>query len=641
MTSINLDMAQFHEIFFEESSEGIESMEKGLLELNSGSTDPEVVNTVFRAAHSIKGAAATFGFNDIAEFTHTLESTLDQVRERKREVTQILIDTLLSSVDYLKYLIGCGKSGEKPDLSKKDSLVKALAEDTEEAEKPDSPRWKIVFQPKQYILKTGNDPFRLIRELKSFCDLDINVDVNSLPDPDKLDPQSCYLKWIFHADSTVKKQDILDVFEWVADDCNLDISLQGERRKFIERRHGPRDQGADQGVTTQGESASIRVNINKIDSLINLVGEMVITQSMLNKYANDNHDDSLIKLRDVVKVFQTNTRDLQEHAMRIRMLPIDFTFQRLPRIVHDISRAQKKKIDLHISGNTTEVDKTVLEKLSDPLNHLLRNAIDHGIENPEKRKELNKPETGTIIINAYQEGGKIIIEISDDGAGLDYGKILHKATEKGIIHNNEDLTEGQIQNLIFQPGFSTATEVTDLSGRGVGMDVVKRNINDLGGSIEVQSVQDEGCKFIIRLPLTLAIIDGQLIRISDQVMIIPILSIIESIQPDKSLIGMLAGKKEVYQLRGDYVPVLRLNEIYNIDTEHKAIDGSILVLVDTGHRKAALLVDEVLGQQQVVIKSIETNYKLIKGISGATVLGDGTVAMIIDVGGLLDFNKES
>lgn len=635
MTSIDLDMAQFHEIFFEESSEGIEAMEKGLLNLNSGSTpDPELVNTVFRAAHSIKGAASTFGFNDIAEFTHTIESILDEVRDRKREVTQDLVDALLKSADYLKYLIECSKKGESADLSDKEELIRVLNNIPKELDTSNLPRWKIRFKPHDYMLKTGNDPFRIIRELQHLGNLEIRADTSNLPEITALVPDTSYLSWEIFANAKIKKQDILDVFEWVLDDCELNISLMGERRKLVERRQ-PRGQKSEE-ITASGEAASIRVNINKIDSLINLVGEMVITQSMLNRYANDTQIASMERLRDVVKVFETNTRELQEQAMRIRMLPIDYTFQRLPRTVHDISRSLNKKVELDISGNTTEVDKTVLEKIADPLTHLIRNAIDHGIEPVNERTAAGKPETGTISIKAFQEGGKIVIRLSDDGAGLNLGKILHKAREKRIVRDSDELTENQIQNLVFQPGFSTATEVTDLSGRGVGMDVVKRNINDLGGSVEVESETGKGCVFTIRLPLTLAIIDGQLVKIGKQVMIIPMLNIIESVQPEKSSINIVTGKKEVYHYRGDYIPIIRLHQAFGIKGHDTDILNSILVLVDAGHQRVALLVDDVLGQQQVVIKSLETNFQLINGISGATVLGDGTVAMIIDVTGLID-----
>lgn len=639
MTSIDLDMAQFHEIFFEESSEGIESMEKGLLNLNSGFTpDPELVNTVFRAAHSIKGAASTFGFKDIAEFTHTIESILDEVRDRKREVTQDLVDALLKSADYLKYLIECSKKGESADLSEMEELTQALNNIPRELDTSNTPRWRIRFKPHDYILRTGNDPFRIIRELQHLGKLKINVDVSGLPELDDLKPDMSYLKWELYADAKIKKQDILDVFEWVLDDCELNIALLGERRKLVERRQ-PRGQKDEEMLAAAGEAASIRVNINKIDNLINLVGEMVITQSMLNRYTSEGHTTSGERLRDVVKVFETNTRELQELAMRIRMLPIDYTFQRLPRTVHDISRSLNKKIELDISGNTTEVDKTVLEKIADPLTHLIRNAIDHGIESPKERIAAGKPETGTISIRAFQEGGKIVIKLSDDGTGLNLGKILHKAREKHIVRDSDELTEKQIQNLIFQPGFSTASEVTDLSGRGVGMDVVKRNINDLGGSVEVESEAGKGCEFTIRLPLTLAIIDGQLIKVGQQVMIVPMLNIIESIQPEKSSISLVTGKKEVYHYRGDYIPIIRLHKSFGIKNHKTGILDSILVLVDAGHQRVALLVDEVLGQQQVVIKTLETNFQLIQGISGATVLGDGRVAMIIDITGLVDMQE--
>ena len=634
MASIDLDMSQFHEIFFEESSEGIEAMEKGLLGLNTDSPDPEIINTVFRAAHSIKGAAATFGFKDISEFTHTVESILDEVRDRKREVTQELVDTLLKSVDFLGYLVDCVKKGNKPDLKKKDTLLESLNNLPRELPTGNVPKWKIDFKPHPTLMLTGNDPFRLFRELGKLGKLSVKVYLNNLPSIDQIDPEQVYLSWEIIIGSNVQKQEIIDVFEWVLDECELDISMSGERRRLVDRRQ-EREETPTELTSATAESASIRVNINKIDNLINLVGEMVITQSMLNRYTADYSAENQHRLRDVVKEFENNTRDLQEQAMRIRMLPIDFTFQRLPRIVHDLSREQNKKIHLNISGNTTEVDKTVLEKLSDPLTHLIRNAIDHGIESTEERIEAGKPEEGKITINAFQEGGKIIIRISDDGAGLNLGKILNKALEKGIIKDTDELSEGQIQNLIFQPGFSTATKVTDISGRGVGMDVVKRNINDLGGSVEVNSEAGKGSTFTIKLPLTLAIIDGQLIRVGGQTMILPMLSIIESVQVKNNSIRKLAGEREVFNFRNEYIPVIRLKETFAISNDGGRTEG-ILVLVDSGHQRVGLFVDDVLDQQQIVIKSLETNYQMIDGISGATVLGDGTVAMIIDIAGLIE-----
>ena len=639
--TIDLDMSQFHEIFFEESREGLESMESGLLNLDVGIPDPEVVNNVFRAAHSIKGAAGTFGFTDIGQFTHVLESILDDVRARKRGVTQEMVDVLLQSVDCLRYMLDCAKSGKQYDKARVEELSKKLENLPEEQQK-DLAGWLIKFKPHSHLFQTGNDPYRIFRELKEFGELIITPHTTLLPgiDEKEFDPENCYLAWDLLLQSDASLEQIQDIFAWVEGDCDLDITISGERRKKVERRRRRDDdlEGSVEGEKGQ-EQTSIRVNIDKVDNLINLVGELVITQSTLSCAITEQDKERASKLSEIVELLERNTWELQEQAMRIRMLSIDFTFQRLPRLVRDLCRTLEKQAELQISGATTEVDKTVLEKISDPLVHLIRNAIDHGIESPGERKALGKPESGLIEISACQEGGNIIIQIKDDGAGIDPGKILAKARENGLITGTEELTLSQIHNLIFLPGFSTASSVSDVSGRGVGMDVVKRNINDLGGNVDVTSTQGKGSTFTIKLPLTLAILDGQLVRIGEEVLIIPVLSIIESTQIRNNLLSRVAGKTEVYRFRDEYIPIIRLHEIYGIPSDNKDITDGLLIVVDTGQQLAGLLTDEILSQQQVVIKSLEANFHQVSGLAGATVLGDGTVAMIVDVPGLMNHHK--
>jgi two-component system chemotaxis sensor kinase CheA len=636
--AVDLDMSQFHEIFFEESREGLEAMESGLLNLDVGVPDPEVVNNVFRAAHSIKGAAGTFGFNNISAFTHVLESILDDVRSRKRGVTQELVDVLLKSVDGLRYMLDCAKSGTKVD----EDRIAAIQERLENLPVEEQPRpvgWQIRFVPKPHLLQTGNDPYRLFRELKTLGNLHITPDIGRIPaiDDQDFDPENCYLGWDLLLESDAGMEQIKEIFAWVEGDCDLDIKLSGERRQMIERRRR-RDDDADTGqeITGKGqEQVSIRVNIEKIDTLINLVGELVISQSILSHAVTDHDQNQASRLKEIVELLERNTWELQEQAMRIRMQAIDITFQRLPRLARDLCRSLDKQAELEISGGTTEVDKTVLEKITDPLVHLIRNAVDHGIEKPADRKVAGKSESGSIKISAAQEGGNIIIKIIDDGAGLDAGKILVKAREKGLIADGEDLSLEEIHNLIFLPGFTTAIQVSDVSGRGVGMDVVKRNINDLGGSIELESTQGKGSAFTIKLPLTLAIMDGQLVRIGKEILIIPVLAIVESLQIRKELLNAVAGKTEVYRFRDEYIPLIRLDKVYGITSDLKELTEGLLIVVDTGQQRVGLLADEILSQQQVVIKSLEANFQQISGLAGATVLGDGTVAMIIDVPGLM------
>ena len=385
------------------------------------------------------------------------------------------------------------------------------------------------------------------------------------------------------------------------------------------------------------ESSSIRVSIEKVDALLDLVGELVITQSMLKRFGNEYDADSLKELGDGLTQLERYTRELQENVMDIRMLPISSNFNRFPRLVHDISGKLGKKVDLKLSGEHTELDKTVLEKIGDPLVHLVRNSLDHGIETPDVRVAAGKPETGILHLNAFQEGGNIVIRVEDDGAGINTPKILAKAREKGLVGPEEQLSDDRINNLIFHPGLSTNDEVSDLSGRGVGMDVVRRNIKDLGGRVEIHSERGVGSVLTIRLPLTLAILDGQLIRCGKETYIISLLSIVETVMVSEDQVNDVAGGAHVYQMRGNYIPVINLKNVFkhNHDTSVENKNSGLLVVVESDGAQVGLLVDELLDQQQVVIKSLEDNYKQMDGLSGATILGDGTVALILDVPGFV------
>ncbi len=387
------------------------------------------------------------------------------------------------------------------------------------------------------------------------------------------------------------------------------------------------------------DSSSIRVSTEKVDELINLVGELVITQSMIGELGQNFNASNIERMMDGLSQLERHTRELQESVMRIRMLPISFSFNRFPRMVHDLGNKLGKKIELKMSGENTELDKTVLEKIGDPLVHLVRNSMDHGLETPEQRKACGKPETGELHLNAYHKGGSIIIEISDDGAGLNREKIRNHAIQRGLITAEEALSDDKIYDLIFQPGFSTAEAVSDVSGRGVGMDVVRRNIRELGGAVDIASTPGQGSKVTIRLPLTLAIMDGQLVRVGNQTYIIPLVSIIESLQAREENIKTIVDHAEVYRLRDEYINIVRLYEIFNLQPDTHNINDGLLVIVEGEGRKIGLYIDELFGQQQVVIKSLETNYKRIDGVSGATILGDGTVAMIIDVPGLVTMSR--
>ena len=664
---MSIDMSQFLQTFYEESFEGLGIMEAELLHLDVGAADAEIINTIFRAAHSIKGGSGTFGLSAVAEYTHLLETLLDEMRDGRRQVTQEAVDILLRSVDVLRDMLTALRDNLSLDIeniSETQQQLSALlgqgahGANTQQtipaaaATQSGQRSWNIGFKPHRNLLQTGNDPVRMLRELNELGDMEVKADLTSLPDISDYVPEDCYLNWQIQLHGDINENQIREIFEWVEDECELEITpnpptstdvaeltqsrdaaAEPESGKPVERRVRGDRRGAG---SASSETASIRVSIDKVDELINTVGELVITQSMLSQFA-DAEELTLAhieKLRTGLSQLERNTRELQESVMRIRMLPISFAFQRFPRLVHDLSSKLGKKIELKLSGEQTELDKTVMEKIGDPLVHLVRNSIDHGIEKPELRRAAGKPETGTVHLNAYHQGGNIVIEIKDDGAGLNKDKILSKARERKLIGEEDTLTDEQIFDLIFQAGFSTADQVSDVSGRGVGMDVVRKNIRSLGGAVEVKSRQGEGSTFSIRLPLTLAILDGQLIQIGNETYIIPLVSIVESIQVQPNRASAVAGRGEVYKLREEYIPIVRLYHVFGIEPKVTNLKDGLLVVVEADGQKLALFVDELLGQQQVVIKSLESNFRKVEGLSGATILGDGTVALILDISGL-------
>ncbi len=627
-------------------------MESELLNLSPGTADKEVINTIFRAAHSIKGSASTFGFGVISDFTHKMETVLDKMRNDELEITQELISVLLSAVDSLNNMLISDKEGKPHDTTIVENVsaqlekfsssattestaaeLKTDSNDKQDETTDDSPeqRWRIGFFPDEKLFYTGNDPLRLIRELQTLGEFAIKAEVDNVPGFDDLDVHNCYLGWRIQIQGHITREQIEEVFAWVEGDCRLEINRELERRATTDRRSDFSQPGRRK---TDSGHRSIRVSTDKIDNMLNLVGELVITQSILNRVCNELGSGPSEKLLDCLEQLERNTRDLQEQTMSIRMLPVDNAFQRIPRIVHDLSIAQGKQVALEFSGEATELDKTVLEKIGDPLVHLVRNALDHGIEKPETRTLKGKPEQGVIRINASHEGGYVMLRISDDGSGINPEKVLATAIEHNLVADDEDLSDNQIQNLIFLPGFSTAAEVTDISGRGVGMDVVKRNISDLGGTVDIWSEQGVGSTFTIRLPLTLAILDGQIVRVGNQIFIIPLNSIKETVMFDDKDANTVAGKAELYKYRDEYIPVTRLYELFNIEPDINSDHPQLLVVFDIGEKHVGILVDDVIGQQQVVIKSLENNYKSVPGLAGATVLGDGSVALILDVLGL-------
>lgn len=660
-------MSQFLETFYEESFEGLEVMETELLALDAGDADSETINTIFRAAHSIKGGSGTFGLNAVADFTHVMETLLDEMRDGKRQITQESANLLLTTVDVLREMLTALRENTELDNERikttHDQLEELLASGSTTSSKETSTDsiadvstaqgWKISFRPHLDLFKTGNDPVRILRELSELGEIDSKMDASSLPDFENFDPEESHLGWDIELKGEATREEIDEVFAWVEDECDLTITpvesagevipaaeenITASKESITTGQAQPQDN--KRKAKPSGESASIRVGIDKVDSVINLVGELVITQSMLSTLGENFDMSKVNSLIQGMEQLELNTRELQEQVMRMRMMPINFAFQRFPRLVHDMSQKMGKNIELKMTGEQTELDKTVMEKIGDPLVHLVRNSLDHGIEMPDERKELGKSEIATLGLNAYHQGGNIVIEVTDDGAGLNEEKVLAKAIEQGLIPPDAELEPARIHELILLPGFSTADTITDVSGRGVGMDVVVKNIRSLGGSLEVWSKPGHGSKFTIRLPLTLAILDGQTVAVGEEDYIIPLISIIESIQLTPEMLNVVVGKGETFKLRNEHLPIIRLHNILGGNPRTTNLVEGLLVVVESDGRKIGLFVDELKGQQQVVIKSLEANYKRIEGISGATILGDGSVALIVDIPGLISLSNQ-
>jgi len=683
---MSVDLSQFIPSFLEESFEGLELMESGLLDLQPG--DNETIHSIFRAAHSIKGGAGTFGFDNVTEFTHLVETLLDEMRDGRREITSKDTEILLESVDCMRLLIEAARDEADYDENKVAETSKRLSEtlgneqssDTKSEEitpneKSGGSGYQIKFVPEHSLAKTGNDPLFLFSALAELGELTICADTQELPALMDIDAQELYLSWQLTLVTDVAEAEVIEIFEWVEDECLLELSKIEDNSAGVEpaneiieeelsnepevvepeeeveltsdkstnkspTQETVEDKSKTPKTKAKVEVGSIRVGVDKVDSLINLVGELVITQSMLSELGNDFDMSKVERLTSGLEQLLQNTKEMQESVMRIRMLPISFAFNRFPRLVHDLAIKTGKAMELVIKGEQTELDKTVMEQIGDPLVHLVRNAADHGIEASDVRLANGKPEQGTISLDAYHQGGNIVIEINDDGAGINRSVVFNKAVEKGLIDANATLTDSQVYDLLFEPGFSTAAEVTDISGRGVGMDVVKRNIQALGGRIQVDSVMGKGSTFKVNLPLTLAILDGQLVKVGSETYIIPLISIVESLQIDNKLINRVSGNMVLYRLRDDNVPVLPIYQLFDLATECTEINNALLVVVEADGQKVGLMVDDLLAQQQVVIKSLKDNYQQVAGISGATILGDGSVAMILDIPGMIHMALE-
>ncbi len=662
-----IDLARFNATFLAESFSGLDSMETDLLEIERGSCDPELLQSIFRTVHSIKGGSGSLGFDAIADFSHQLESLLDKLRSGQVEPNRELVNLLLRSVDVERSLLGEVQNGIgidmsvveqlKNEISRWHSRVIPIGLPKTEAAVGQAITYRIEFKPHRGFFLSGNDPIRILRELASLGEIETNCEISQLPPLAEIDPEASYLSWACRLHTVHTSDAVREVFAWVTDDCDLSIQtipdLGGLPRPqpnpapnphSLDRRdddHGLGRRASDRvtmdlatsdvGATRQ---RTLQVTAEKIDGLVNLVGELVITQTML-KQSIDHFDMSqLVQLQATIALFERNTRELQQAVLAIRMLPVSFVFGRFHRLVRDIGMALGKKISLEISGENSELDKSVIEKLFDPLTHLVRNALDHGLETPEERLSAGKPEVGTLSLHAQHRGGHIEIVVRDDGRGLDADKIAAKARALGLIASEEILDAQRAQQLIFRSGFSTADRVSDLSGRGVGLDVVRENITSLGGRVEVTSTPGQGSMFLIRLPLTLAIVEGMFVQVGADTFVLPLAFITECMQSNEQMVKRIAGQGMVVEVRGEYLPVVELRRICNI-ADGMEIGKGVFVMMEADNKRVALLVDALIGQDQVVIKSLETNYRRVDHLAGATILGDGRVALILDANSIV------
>ena len=678
-------LAQFKDTYITECLELLAQMEVDLLELDENS-DKEKLNAIFRCAHSIKGGAGAFGLMEIAGFTHILEALLDKLRDGEFAVSRELTDILLKARDVVLNMVVSARDGEKLPENYGDDikceLEKIVSGGTvspvaislqiiEKITENSVQNYIIKFVPYPSLLASGNEPLLLLRELKKLGEAVVACNITKLPNFAEVQPEICHLSWEISLQTDKGEEEIREVFEFVDGDCELSITspspaLRGmggvggnsaelspllapptltlplmgggdkENWDGKDRRSEPRTENKNATSAT-----SIRVDIEKVDRLINMVGEIVIIQAMLDMQRQFLPVKQYPELMRGIDELNQHTRELQEAVMAVRMQPVKSIFSRMPRIVRDLSAQLGKDIRMETAGENTEVDKTIIEQLSDPLTHMIRNSVDHGIETPQIRREKGKPEQGMILLSAEHRGGKIVISISDDGAGINREKVLSKAREKGVVAPEAQLSDNEIDMLIFAAGFSTAEAVTNVSGRGVGMDVVKRNIEAIGGTVAVHNSPNKGSKFVISLPLTLAILDGMVVRVAGEHYIVPIASIIETLRPKAEEVRNVTDGSVVINVRGEFVPVFYLHKLFHISGAEGDASKALVVLVENNNSVIGLVVDELVGQQQVVIKSLEENADPVEGVSGATILGDGKVSLILDIPSLCHMKDEN
>lgn len=646
---MSMDISDFYQTFFDEADELLADMEQHLLVLQPEAPDAEQLNAIFRAAHSIKGGAGTFGFSVLQETTHLMENLLDEARRGEMQLNTDIINLFLETKDIMQEQLDAYKQSQEPDAACFDYICQALRQLALEAkdEKPSAvTRLSVVAKSEpQDEQSRSQSPRRIILSRLKAGEVDLLEEelghLTTLTDVVKgADSLSAILPGdIAEDDITAVLCFVIEADQITFETVEVSPKISTPPVLKLAAEQAPTGRVEREKTTRSSESTSIRVAVEKVDQLINLVGELVITQSMLAQRSSEldpvNHGDLITSMGQL----QRNARDLQESVMSIRMMPMEYVFSRYPRLVRDLAGKLGKQVELTLVGSSTELDKSLIERIIDPLTHLVRNSLDHGIELPEKRLAAGKNSVGNLILSAEHQGGNICIEVTDDGAGLNRERILAKAASQGLTVS-ENMSDDEVAMLIFAPGFSTAEQVTDVSGRGVGMDVVKRNIQEMGGHVEIQSKQGTGTTIRILLPLTLAILDGMSVRVADEVFILPLNAVMESLQPREADLHPLAGGERVLEVRGEYLPIVELWKVFNVAGAKTEATQGIVVILQSGGRRYALLVDQLIGQHQVVVKNLESNYRKVPGISAATILGDGSVALIVDVSALQAINRE-
>ncbi|ATZ11835.1 chemotaxis protein CheA [Erwinia amylovora] len=654
-----MDISDFYQTFFDEADELLADMEQHLLVLDPQEPDSEQLNAIFRAAHSIKGGAGTFGFTVLQETTHILENILDGARRGEMQLSTDIVNLFLETKDIMQEQLDAYKTSTEPDAAAFEYICQALRQLALEVN-GETPAADAAVSAGLESAAGAASGLRI-----KLTGLKVNEADLMLEELANLGTVSAVEKGESSLEATlessVSKDDIIAVLCFVIDESQIHFpqtevdrvtvaeTLEAAQEAMpataapqptsVSESAAPKREAAKKSAAKGGESSSIRVAVEKVDQLINLVGELVITQSMLAQRSSAldpvHHGDLLNSMGQL----ERNARDLQESVMSIRMMPMEYVFSRFPRLVRDLASKLGKEVELTLLGSSTELDKSLIERIIDPLTHLVRNSLDHGIESPDKRIAAGKHATGNLTLSAEHQGGNICIEVTDDGAGLNRERILAKALSSGLPVSDA-MSDEDVGMLIFAPGFSTAEQVTDVSGRGVGMDVVKRNIQEMGGHVEISSKQGKGATIRILLPLTLAILDGMSVRVANEVFILPLNAVMESLQPQADDLKALAGAERVLEVRGEYLPLVELWKVFDVqDAKTEATQGIVVILQSAGKRYA-LLVDQLIGQHQVVVKNLESNYRKVPGISAATILGDGSVALIVDVSALQSLNRE-